>query len=201
MLSAAQHSSLFAWYLLLQVLERAPVQPMNWQGCHGSLPLAAASGANSNNGAGLPFPPHLAEALGGSRQRTSRSMMHLPHQQQTAATQTPLCSMRRDSAPDSSYACLGSIASPRASPAPHGSCSHALRQSGSASSRLFGPNPHTQAQLLQQVSDSPDQQLGSTGEDAASRLGVTGSGGGATSARPEINLTFEMCARSEPSCH
>lgn len=175
---------------------------MVWQGCPGSLPLAAASGVNSPNGAGLPCPSHLVEAFAStSRQHISRSQMHPPHRQQTKAQPTPLSSMRCDSALDSSYACLGSIASPRASPAPHGSCSHVPGQSGSASPRLSGPNPHTQAQLLQRLPSSPDQQLGSTGEDAASGLGVTGSGRGATSAKPEIRLTFEMCARREPFCH
>ena len=182
---------------MLQVMERPPVQPMAWQGCHGSLPLAAAPRVNSASSAGRPCPSHLVDATAsGSRQQISRSMMYLPHQQ-TAAMPTPLHSMRRDSGPESDYACLGSFAPPRASPAPHGSCSHAPGQPNNASPRLLGPNPHTQAQLLQRLPDSPDQQLGKTREDAASRLGVIGSAGRATSARPDIRLTFEMCARSE----
>ena len=187
----------------LQVLGKAPEQPMVWQGCSGSLPLAAASGVNLGNAAGLTCSSNLVKAPdSSSRQQINRSLMHIPHQQQTAATLTPLCSVRRDSAPDSIHACLGNIiASPRTSPAPRGSCSRALGQSSSASPRLFDPNSRTQAQLLQRLPGSSDQQLGIARQDASSRLGLAGCSRGAPSAKPEIKLTFEMYARSEPSCH
>ena len=186
---------------MLQVLGRAPVQPMVWDGCHGSIPRAAAPRVDSAKSAGRPYPSRLVEAppASSSRQQINHSMMYLPHQHQTEAVPTPLCGVHREYAPDSSCACLGSFAPPRASPVPHGSCFHALGQSSNASPPLLGPNTHTQAQQLQRLPGSPEQQLGRAFEDATSRL--TGSAERATSARPEITLTFEMCTRSEPSCH